>query len=614
MSMPAVIENFAQLLKKGIFEVPNYQRNYAWTERELRDLWEDLGTIGDKGPPHFTGTIVIEKGKEPLFRHGDTFEMYRVIDGQQRLTTITILLFCIYDRLMELLESTKSIDIEKTAKNVLRQYIRYEDIYKLELGSGDDVYLKDVILKTEPAEMVGKPPQTPSQDRLRVAKTFFKERLKDKNYDFLNQFIMKTTNWLQIIRYEVAHGIEACLLFEAMNDRGRPVGDFDKVKNHLIYTAYKEKDEDLANYVNEAWGEIFRNLMTIEGKGFDEEDLLRYHWATMHGGARTFNYRGFKEEIAKSPDILRSIKNYADTLKELSYVLKEILDPSGEDSFTDWKTEASLTEVRESLEGLRRLRAIATFIPLLLASRVAFSKLPAIFAYIAKLCEVYAFRVYKLANKRADTGKTVLYGVASEFFKLRGEIVHHSDAKIQKIIRDNLARVFDYIDYYCDDRQFRGYLKRKDIYSSYERSWLEGYEVRYLLYEYEKWKRSREKHKEPPPAWKDVESNVTIEHILAETPEDYEKWSEEEKGVHKEMVHNLGNLTLATLEWNASLGSKSFDKKKEQYKESTFLVQRELHNYSEWWKNEIDGRTNQLADFIMEKWKIPVRIDACAFE
>lgn len=606
MSMPAVIENFAQLLKKGIFEVPNYQRNYAWTERELQDLWEDLGTIGDKGPPHFTGTIVIEKGKEPLFRHGDTYEMYRVIDGQQRLTTITILLFCIYERLVELSKSTKSIDIKKTAKNILRQYIRYEDIYKLKLGSVDDIYLKDVILKTEPTEMVGKPPQTPSQERLRAAKIFFKKRLKDKDYDFLNQLIIKTTNWLQIIRYEVAHGIEACLLFEAMNDRGRQVGDFDKVKNHLIYTAYKEKDEDLANYVNEAWGEIFRNLMTIEGKGFDEKDLLRYHWATMYGGARTFDYRDFKEELAKRPDISRSIRDYADTVKELSYVLKEILDPLGEDSFSDWKEDAYLASIGESLEGLRRMRAIATFLPLLLASRVAFSKLPVIFAYITKLCEVYAFRVYKLANRRADTGKSVLYGVANEFFKLRGEIVHDAEAKMKGIVRDSLVRVLAYIDYYCDDTQFREYLKRKNIYSSYERSWLEGYEVRYLLYEYEKWKRLLEKHKEPPPAWEDMESSVTIEHILPETPEGYEKWSEEQKRIHKEIVHRLGNLTLATGEWNSSLGRKSFDKKKAQYKESTFLVQRELQNYSGWWENEIDKRTNELIDFIMGKWKIPV--------
>ena len=549
---------------------------------------------------------MIEKGKEPLFRHGDTYEMYSVIDGQQRLTTITILLFCIYDRLTELLKSTKSVDVEKTAKNVLRQYIRYEDIYKLELGSGDDVYLKDVILKTEPTEMVGKPPQTPSQKRLRAAKLFFKERLMDKDYDFLNRLIIKTTNWLQVIRYEVAHGIEACLLFEAMNDRGRQVGDFDKVKNHLIYTAYKEKDEDLANYVNEAWGEIFRNLMTIEGKGFDEEDLLRYHWATMYGGTRTFNYRGFKEEIAKSPDTLRSIRNYADTMKELSYVLKEILDPLSEDSFTDWKKEASSIEIRESLEGLRRLRAIATFIPLLLASRVAFSKLPAVFAYITQVCEVYAFRVYKLANRRADTGKSAIYGVANEFFRLRGEIAHYGDAKVRKTIRDNLAKVFDYVDYYCDDTQFAGHLRRKDIYSSYERSWLEGYEVRYLLYEYEKWKRLHEKHKEPPPAWEAVESNVTIEHILAESPEDYKKRSTEKRKVHKEIVHRLGNLTLATLEWNASLGSKSFDKKRMQYNESTFLVQRELHDYSEWWENEIDRRADELVGFIMKRWKIPV--------
>jgi len=293
--------------------------------------------------------------------------------------------------------------------------------------------------------------------------------------------------WLQIIRYDVAHGIQACLLFEAMNDRGRPVKDFDKVKNHLIYTAYKEKDEELADCVNEAWGEVFRNLMTIENKGFDEEDLLRYHWAVTHGGVDTFNYRVFKEELSKESDILKEIRSYTDTIKELSYVLKEILDPLSEDSFKDWKNQTGLIEIRDALEGLRRLRSVATFIPLLLASRVAFSRSPATFAHIARLCEVYAFRVYKLANRRADTGKTVLYGAANKFFGLRNTASHQTDEQIKGDIRKSLESILEYITYYCDDGQFSNFLKRKDIYSSQERSWLEGYEVRYLLYEYEKW-------------------------------------------------------------------------------------------------------------------------------
>jgi len=75
---------------------------------------------------------------------------------------------------------------------------------------------------------------------------------------------------------------------------------------------------------------------------------------------------------------------------------------------------------------------------------------------------------------------------------------------------------------------------------------------------------------------------------------------------HNEIVHRLGNLTLATSEWNASLGNKSFDKKRMQYEESTFLVQRELHKYREWWENEIYRRADELIDFIMERWKIPL--------
>lgn len=279
MSMPAIIESLGVLLNKGLHIIPDYQRNYAWTNQQLRDLWEDLGTIGDDGPPHFTGTVVIEKGEKPLFRHGKPYQIYRVIDGQQRLTTVTILLFCIYEKLIELTEKTGSEDIRKTAENILREYIMEEDVYKLKLSLGDDVFLKDVILRKEPTEIVGKPPQTPSEERLRYAKDFFREKLKEiNNFSYLNGLLKKITMWLQVIRYEVTRGIEACLLFEAMNDRGRPVSDIDKVKNHLIYTAYKHKEEILVNHINAALGEIFRNMMTIEGRGFDEDNLLRYHW------------------------------------------------------------------------------------------------------------------------------------------------------------------------------------------------------------------------------------------------------------------------------------------------------------------------------------------------
>ncbi len=279
--------------------------------------------------------------------------------------------------------------------------------------------------------------------------------------------------------------------------------------------------------------------MKIEGKGFNEDHLLRYHWAIEYGGL-AFNYRVFKEKINKSNNVTSSVINYTNSLKETSYVLKEILDPSDEESFKDWKNTDYISTVEKILEGLQRLRAIATFIPLLLASRVALKKFPAVFADITTLCEVYAFRVYKLSNRRADTGKTVLYDVANEFFKSRSKFLNMTEKQIRKTIQEHLERILSYIYYYCSNDAFRTYLSREDIYSSWGRSWLEGYEV--------KWKRACKKHKEPPPSWKDIEEKVTIEHILPETPENYEKWSEDKKRIHREIVHKLGNLTLATWE------------------------------------------------------------------
>lgn len=288
------------------------------------------------------------------------------------------------------------------------------------------------------------------------------------------------------------------------------------------------------------------------------------------------------------------IRHYADSLKESSYVLKEILDPFDEDSFKDWKTASCVIEIGENLDRLRRLRAIATFIPLFLASRIAFRKFPEIFLEITKLCEVYAFRVYKIANRRADTGKSVIYSVANNFYQSRLKFPHQTDVQIRKNIGDDLDRILSYIQSHCDDEAFRRFLTRDDIYSSYYRSWLESYEVKYLLYEYEKTLRKSKKHKEPTPSWKDVEERLTIEHILSETPKEYERWTDEKKKIHGDYVHRLGNLTLATWEWNSSLGNSNFDVKRLKYEESTFLVQRDLTKYGQWWQDEVETRTPRI--------------------
>jgi len=595
MSMPAVIESLSHILKKSVYEVPKYQRNYAWEEPQLQDLWEDLEAIDPhKGPAHFTGTIVVEK-RESLTKYAKTYTRYKIVDGQQRLATLTILLFCIYERLMRF--SRKTVEIKKTARNIMNEYVKDEGtgVYMLKLNGSDDAFLKDVILRVTVAETVAKHPQTRSELRLRNAKNFFRKKLSEKSPKYLTDLLNKTLNWLQFIRYEVGQEVEAGLLFEAMNDRGKPITQVDKIKNYLVYVAYKKQDEQLANFVNEAWGEIYRNLSEAEDKGFEEDDLLRYHWITYSDAHETYSdvHRQLKQLInLKNEGVLKSAKNYVDSLKETSYVFREIISPSNKNNFKDWQKSVHINTIKEHLESLHRLRTIAVFLPLLIASRITFKSSPEVFAEIAKLCELYAMRIFKIANRRADIGKYTLYSLAHEVFNART-----LDELPKREIYDKVVSEFrSFIEDYCDDKELERNLSRSDLFPG----WLEEYEVKYLLYEYER--KKRKEHKEPPPSWDEVEKDITIEHILPETPERSEQWSKGKRKTHRECVNRLGNLTLATREWNSTLGNKFFLKKKRQYKKSTLLVQRELTEYNEWWKNQIEKRTRKLIDFAINRW------------
>ena len=577
------------IFKEGIYEVPEYQRNYAWKEQQLKDVWEDLENI-DLGTDfkHYTGTIVVENVGD-IAKYGKTYRKFKIIDGQQRLATLTILLFCIYEKIKVI----NSTDGNKTAENIFSEYI-YDssiDLHKLVLNGGDSGYLKDVVLKIMPEEMAGNKPQTPSQKRLKDAKEFFREKVSDKDFDYLNNLINKITTRMLFIRYEVGSELEAGLVFEVMNDRGKTLTQVDKIKNYLISLAYKKDDTDLAMDINKTWGVIFRNLMEIDA--FSEDDLLRYHWIMLTGEAKTYDvYRTLKDRCSlKNENLMEDSRDYITTLKEASYVFKELNNP--EDSFVDW-TGTTVDNMKKYLLGLHRLKNTATFMPLLIASRKIYKADPESFHDIVRLCEIFAFRVYKVGNKRTNTKYSMFCRHAKKLFDVRD-----GDDSIRKKICEEIKNdIREAIAEYGNEEEFVNNLKRDRFYPG----WVEGYEIKYLLYELE-CKKCLDAG-EGTPKWSDISSSATqIEHIWPQKPRGYDEWGDGEKEHHERYVHKLGNLTLTY--WNQNLSNKDFVDKREKYKESNLKIQKELwEQHSKWGIEEIDNRTEDIINFVKTRWGI----------
>lgn len=579
----------ADIFKDGLYSIPDYQRNYSWEDQQLKDLWEDLEGVdlGTKSN-HYTGTVVVEKLRD-IAKKGKTYKGFKIIDGQQRLATLSILISCICEKL----RNSSNRDARDTAKNLLNEYIKDESLgfYKLNLSKDDDVYFKDVILQEHKKGTVGKRPITQSQKRLFDAKEYFWARLKDKNLEYIDDLIKKITSRLIFIKYEVGSEVEAGLVFEVMNDRGKLLSQVDKIKNYLIYVAYKKEEPDLASEINISMGEIFRNLMEVPR--FEEDDFLRYHWIMYRGEYETELvsdvHRRLKEAYKISKEkVLVEIKDYIRSLKEASYVFKELNNPY--QSFKEWgKTSPDL---RRYLKGLDRLRNTATFMPLLMAARIVFYDSPNKFEEIVRYCETFAFRVYKVANRRTDTRYSSFCKLSNELYNAR-----LSDAsKKNEIFSKIHGEIAEGLQEYGNDNDFKLNLSRPNIYYG----WMDSYEVKYLLNELENKKCSDAK--ESPPNWEEIDKKATIEHIWPDNPRRWKSWTRKHQQLHQEHVYNLGNLTLTF--WNPDLSNKDFSEKRRMYKKSNLIVQRELAKNNTWNASKVNKRTKEIIDFALERWKL----------
>ncbi|MBI2913122.1 MAG: DUF262 domain-containing protein [Chloroflexi bacterium] len=577
--------NASTLLRDGIYEVPDYQRNYAWVSQQLRDLWEDVSGILPNAD-HYTGTVIVKK-LENLTKLGKAFSRFELIDGQQRLTTTVILLASICQEL----KKRASDDALQTARNVLTEYI-YDagtDTHKLKLNHGDDSYLKEVILKTDAQQMVAKDPASPSETKLRDARSYFASQLDDESEEQLQQLVNNVLNGLKFTRFQVDTDAEAGLIFEVTNNRGRPLNNLDKIKNYLMYISYKAGDSPLATAINESWAEVLRNIFNSPRLG--EEEILRYHWVMRTGVAKEYDVHSRLKERLRPPfsdQHLNEIRDYVATFKEASYVIRELSNP--EEGFKDWPA-AEVERIVQHLSGLSRLRVFATFIPLVVASRVTLRSDPAMFRNIVAACEAFALRVYKIANRRADTGLTMFAYQARTMFSARGKTAGDIQAACKRV----LDTIHGYVNAYGNDATVTTVLGQQDVTET-----LEVYEIRYLLSELERWKCDHAKEK--ALGWAELEK-ASLEHILPQYPEGCGDWSTDQWSQHLRIRNNFGNLTLTF--WNSELSNKPFSEKRLKYVESNLRIQRELGNYSEWQEGEINGRRDELIDFVLHRWSVP---------
>lgn len=611
--------NLQKIFNARAFVIPDFQRGYAWKEEQRTDLLRDLEDLarGGSAKQHYTGTVVVHRGTHgPQIIKGTTFEVVDIVDGQQRFTTVVILISCVADVLSALALS----DAKETAAELRRTYSEHRGLMKLTLGGGTQQFFVDHILGDAPNPA----PRLPAERNLLDAKVEFRaylteylEGAKDdaESLSRLEGMIALVTTRVGFILFEVQDQAEVGVMFESMNARGRPLTQFELVKNFLLYVASKVSDglrlKALGDEVNATWAKVLAGIEDA-GDAADEDALMRYHWVIFPGAAwfhekkleKTSDiHRAIKHTIApRSTDADKTyaqIQEYLLSLRGATPAYIDLVRPDLPNAF-----KFAGTDREQLVEGARRLRRIdrgAALMPLLMASTIRFGDKPDELREVFRLAEVFAFRLL-LQGMRSHTGVGAVYLLARNV----------GLGKLNAIATQEFLR--DLVKSYASDADMKATLLFADG-DSRDGNFYAWRGILYFLFEYERYRSEQLKQKFAMD-WaafyrRGIES---VEHILPEGENTLQKeyWKKRfTPEQFRKNRHRLGNLTIT--EWNGSYGNKGFDEKRgassdlatvKTYRNSKWIAERELDAYAEWTVKEIDDRQQRLADFALKRWAL----------
>jgi len=304
---------FRKLIGNGLtYRIPRFQRDYSWTNDEWEDLWMDiLGTLKDGGEPaHYMGYLVLQSADDKTFD---------VIDGQQRLTTISIIVLAVLKNLQRLIESKQDADANQRRLDQIQQtYVGYLDPVtlvarpKLTLNRNNNAYYQNHLVP------LGHLPQRnlrASEHALRKAFEWFDRQvanyLKSASGDEgkrLAQLVEHISDRLFFTVITVTDELNAYKVFETLNARGVRLSATDLLKNYLFSVLDRggETDHELRN-LEDRWEAIVGRL---QSENFP--DFLRVHWNSRNGFARQADlFKTIRQKVSDRKSVFDLLRGLA---------------------------------------------------------------------------------------------------------------------------------------------------------------------------------------------------------------------------------------------------------------------------------------------------------------
>ncbi|MFA6567362.1 MAG: DUF262 domain-containing HNH endonuclease family protein [Victivallales bacterium] len=555
---------FGEVIANGkTYKVPFYQRDYSWLEENWEDLWLDIETISnDSEENHYMGAIVLkdegEKGEKK----------YTIIDGQQRIATLSLLILAVVKSLQSLIDAGIDKEQNEERKKIIKNtFLGSKDATsltyssKLTLNENNRDFYQTYLLQLKIP--VSRRKLNDSDQLMLSAFEYFLKKLESNDKlcssgEELSRFAEKiVAGRLHFIQITVDDELKAYTVFETLNARGLELTSTDLLKNYLFSQVGSEID---IQNIKTQWHSIAN---TVGIQHFPE--FLRYFINSRQRLIR--KDRLFKEIKSKVKtkegvfDLLDKLEHYADIFVAL-------------DDYEDdlWKNSM---EVRDLIKELSLFK-IKQHKPLLMIAY--FSLEPIEFPKVLRIIRALVFR----------------YNIIGGFNpNLWEETCNKASIKIFKEEITSATQLFQELKpLYLSDGDFKNNfaLKSFDTEDSRTRKI-----VKYILFSLE----NQKCQKNYPPDSQDA----TIEHVLPENMTiEWEASFDREK--HESFVYRLGNMCLLEDKLNAREASNNvFSNKKVVYGKSQYGLTTDMRKYEEWTENEIRSRQQELANIAATVWK-----------
>lgn len=546
-----------KLLGNGLFyKIPRFQRDYSWTLEQWEDLWTDiLNTIKDpsqEDDSHYMGYLVLQSTDDKTFE---------VIDGQQRLTTLTLIILAVIKNLQRLIDEKNEPEQNIQRINQIRQtYIGYLDPVslvsksKLTLNHNNNDYFQHYIIPLEKLPQRG---FKASEHLLRKSFEWFDAQVSSLlksvvSYkgQYLAKFVEDLSDALFFTVITVTDELNAYKVFETLNSRGVRLSSTDLLKNYLfsVLDTNSEAQYEL-DILEKRWLQMESRLQSEKFP-----DFLRVYWNSKYKLSRHSElFKTVKNNVKDRVGVFDLIKGLESDLDNyLALISPELSDFSESD--------------KNNLALLRMFRVRQPY-PLLLSAKREFKQKE--FSSLLRAIVVITFR-YNTIGSYSPTDQEKVYCAVAE--------------KISSNEILDLKDVWSYLKpIYIDDERFYLDFCCKSINTSDSRS---RKLVRYILCLIEK--------NISGTSLDFTSDSLNIEHILPQNAPD--GWNGFTSEACMEMVYRLGNMVLLQPSKNRDIGVEDYSEKIKVLSECTIkTTQLVANNYKEWSPEAIDSHQKDMA-------------------